>query len=646
MPPSVISCNHCKNKSSKWNRIRIPLGLAMLLLAGCAPSPKATLEASKDSLKQAVFEKALSRDLEQKLNLYSQNLDEKLEDEIGKEHVNNLTPGFSGYGISGDRVYIKETKIDYSFPGEQVFAPAAFKRKYLIINSKWTIQTVKFSPPKKYSEGDYTQKSTITISVKPSYSMRFAYGMTVHMLTPGNFNTLTDSKRENWTQQCATQLPFGESDHAIAIAAKPEEILPQREMERELYQLKLNVDAFELHEDVFFNTHSKQWELKEQTQLKQLRPIPQHNLQEGTPVPQGFRAITLTKDGEKQELILGADDCEIVEKLNSGMFYINGKWVDREIYQQTQKLTSILKQFKGKSFSWTAMRELAQNIRENEKAAPKLKANAIAILEYTLQKQIELDRSNKKNMEAFVLELQHPDFNIIGAEQTADMIKKCQNNVDRLKAAAEEELKKQEEENRKRIAADIAKSKAYLTDLLEKLKKIKELLPEKIATAHDIAKESGLFEEDDFKKQFNILLHLHGVNRKHPRAIEELHRNNWVIGDYSLRIACRSCGGKGKALCRNCRNSGICPICKGAGSRERRVPSQHGFDFHVTRVSCPSECTYCEGQKKICIRCQGTGGYINRKVLQEAIPAETARTIERLDLYITKAEKELEKLKK
>ena len=643
----TVSCYHCNNKKAKWTKIRLITGLGMLLLAGCAPSPKETLEASKDNLKQAVLEKALDRVLEQKLDMFSQNIDKELEKEFGEKHVKNLTPGFVIYGTSGNRICIKETEIDRSVPWKQNFSPASFRRKYFIMNYKWTIQDIKFSPPKKYSEGDYTQKSTITISVKPSYSMKFSYGMTVHMLTPSNFDTMADYRQQNWETQCEKQLPFGEDDHVIALSAKPHSVHSQQEVAKILYILKMNIDIFDLREDVFFNTQTKQWELKEPAQLKQLRPIPQHHSQDQPPVPQGFKMITLTKDGDSQELLLHARDCEIVEKINSGMIYVNEKWVDRENYLQTQKLSSHLEQCREKSFSWHVMRKLAQSIRENEKADSKTKADAIAVLQYTLQKQIELNCANKKSMESFVLELQHPDFNVIGTEKTAGMIKECQDNINRLEAEEKQRREAQEEETKERIAAEKAEKKAYLTARLNHLKKLKEQVPEKFVNVRSIAKELELFKKEDFAKQYDVLLLLYGLTRKNPRAMQTLIQNNWEVTDYNLRIDCRSCRGRGKASCRACKNSGTCSMCKGTGRRTHYNASlDRDSEIHTTEVSCPQECTYCEGQRKICLSCRGNGGYINRKVLQKAVTTETEKMLELIDLYITRTEEELEQLKK
>ena len=235
----------------------------------------------------------------------------------------------------------------------------------------------------------------------------------------------------------------------------------------------------------------------------------------------------------------------------------------------------------------------------------------------------------------FSEELKHPNYGIIGADTLASMQETCLQNIARL-----------EKEEKKKLAEKRAASRDLLTAYRKGLTELKELAENNFAGSKNIVRKLGLMEKRDFEAQYRLLLQLHELNRQIPRGMDDLIANNWEIGNYELRIPCRSCSSKGKASCGFCRNSGICPTCKGSGRRTKYNTSLNGghFSSETTEVACPEKCTYCNGQQNICTSCRGKTGFLNKKTVKQAVKIETAKLITLIESYISQTDQQLESL--
>ena len=116
-----------------------------------------------------------------------------------------------------------------------------------------------------------------------------------------------------------------------------------------------------------------------------------------------------------------------------------------------------------------------------------------------------------------------------------------------------------------------------------------------------LAQELMMQDDKEFLQYYQRLRRLHLLNGKNPEEIAVLVKNQWDLDGYDLRTVCVRCKGKGSEPCSYCKNTGVCQICKGAGTR---IKYETNADFSSTKhqVECPKECAYCDGQKKTCSR--------------------------------------------
>lgn len=227
-------------------------------------------------------------------------------------------------------------------------------------------------------------------------------------------------------------------------------------------------------------------------------------------------------------------------------------------------------------------------------------------------------------------------------------------------------LKKDGLEQKLYLRADDRETiKEGVTKLREKLELLKNSIAPFQNESDKFVAELKFFPDGELVRHYERLKELNSVKSGSREAFRKLVKNQWHIGEHDLRLVCNSCDGSGKRKCNDCKNTGICQICNGTGVRiftdttYRRKNAVHGKSQWVTRngveilerpkvlrpvetkreVPCAKECPSCNGQRKLCLRCNGQTGFLNRKGLDEAIEKERDALLAEIDRIIAEIDR-------
>lgn len=571
--------------------------LAMFLLAGCGgEQEKKLLEQQKDDLRKAAID-ALFCD-------------------SAKDNQDN--EGVVFYGRSGEELtvinggFVAHTDLPSYTGSPHEFVPVTFGRTYNIMRMKIYIplDKVQFNPIQKTNKPPYTHRTTMVFTAAKQELVQEAdvFGLTIQTLVPEGFGDWDKEQKEEWVKKNRSRLPADDCDHAIVIDKTP---FPD------------SSETITKTIDILFNAQTKQWELKNREKIESLRPLPKYDANKAEALRRegGFTPITATFRKDKPVLYLQNADCEIIRKLNDGQILVNGKWVNAEVYRQTQKLAEAVPQIQStRAADWPKIERFAADIASSPLAENRAQA-ADQMAEW-IRREIQSAARDKSRQEFIIRKLQLDSFNVLDNETREKLAGLCRQNIENRNA-----------EERARIAA----GKASLEKTRDGLKAMQSSVRTSFDTVLEQAKALDLQNNSDFLRQYNLLRALIMLKKQDRTEIGNLVRNQWQIGGYDLRTICRRCAGKGKEPCTYCKNTGVCRICNGSGTRTKYTTNA---DLSSTpyQASCPRECTYCGGQKKPCKSCRGMTGFLNKAATGDAIEKEKDNFCAWIDTLIAKIE--------
>ena len=572
--------------------------LAMFLLAGCGgEQEKKLLEQQKDDLRKAAIDALFC--------------DSAKDNQDNEGVVSYGWPGEELTIINGGFVAHPDLPSDTGVPHE--FVPVTFGRTYNIMRMKIYIplDKIQFNPIQKTNKPPYTHRTTMvfTAAKQELVQKENVFGLTIQALVPEGFGDWDKEQKEEWVKKNRSRLPADDCDHAIVIDKTP---FPDSSDET----ITKNVD-------ILFNSKTKQWELKNREKIESLLPLPKYDPKKAEALRRegGFTPITATFRKDKPVLYLQNADCEIIRKLNDGQILVNGKWVNAEVYWQTQKLAEVVPQIQStRAADWPKLERFAADIANSPLAENR--AQAAAQMAEWIRKEIRAAAQDKPRQEFIISKLQLDCFNILDRETRENLAGMCKQNIENRNAA-----------ERTRIAA----GKASLEKTRDGLKEMKNSVRINFNTVLGEAKALDLLNDPEFVRQYNLIRSLILLKKQNRTELSKLVQNHRQIGEYDLRSICRRCVGKGKEPCTYCKNTGVCRICKGTGTR---IKYETNADLSSTahQVECPAECTYCNGQKKPCKICLGLTGFLNEAATADAIEKEKSKFCAWIDTLIAMTE--------
>ncbi len=538
------------------------------VLTGCGPDPSAQLEQDSAAIiRQAIVVK------------------------LNEEIANNY--GNQSFLLAPGKLLLVSPGVNQAvnLAGQETFKPLEIisaARRYGATKVICNPVGLSSSRIRKKKNNDYPYQVKLTISVDVTYEMYENFsGVPVHAVTPPDWAAWSSEKKTEFIQELYSKLAPAEFDYQ-KIA---EESSGNSEVIRDNWSF-----------DAVWNQSRGHWELEGDQKLEVDAPAP-------TWPSARESAAALRRHFESENLVayqgtyFSADDVELAKKLDAGLVYVNGKWMDPKIIAAAQGFSAALSAWNtNHNFS-----DLEKMLRELRRLADsELYATAAQLSIDGLLHSIEWmeKNENKKSLERLAGYMrENASLSAITPEKILARIETAQKNVD--------------EKIRVRYQATLRKVLAETTELQERCRELDALL-QKFSPALLLDRDKE--ELNLFRPYFplNSSLKTYLVYLAILKGNREVIREFWksVGPQFSgLYQTCSKCNGQGEQVCRMCNGTGVCPQCRGTGRRTIKNP-----DGSYSTVSCSRRCPFCP-RSPVCSSCRGLGIVFTRARVQQSVAA-------------------------
>ena len=557
----------------------------ILLLSGCSDDPATQLE--QDSGK--IVEQAIIKELNKQIEVSYGNL------------AFLLAPQEIMLVSSGVNQAMNDSGTDSFKPLEII----TVSRKYTASKISYKVLRVNSSQVRKRKDPNYPYQAKLTISVDIIYEEYHAFsGFPLHAVIPADWEKWNPRKQASFVQKLYSKLPPAEFDYRVIAAAPVSNTMRDN----------LNVEAV-------WNKACEQWEISGTTEAETAVNAPPPSWQ-GTEKDENAIKQYLASQGfvAYRNRNFQPADLEIVQKLERGLIYSNGKWQDPRVLEATKAFHTALERWnKSRAFPDLALmlKELnrlsdTESFSDYAQLATAGRLGAIKTME---------QRKDEKFLEQLSFTLKNnSSFAAILPEKVQEAIDEAQKHI-----------------NQQKLAQLKGKIKGILTEQIKLQNILKTFAPTEIT----FSSFAGLNELQSYAntnesvKNYLVLL---GLVHNRPDLIG----NRKVLSQQlfvDLLQDCRKCAGKGKIVCSSCKGSGVCRICGGIGRKTITTFDPHNRHRLVERsVSCPRKCILCPANST-CSSCSGTGTITLKNRAKR-------RMIDYYDKIMTDLNEEIEKQQK
>lgn len=563
----------------------------LLLLSGCGNDPAAQLE--QDSGK--IVEQAIIKEL-----------NKQIEASYGNQSF-LLEPRKLMLVSSGVNQAVNSSGSDSFKPLEIIMVA----RKYNASKIACEVVGVSSSQVRKKKNSNYPYQAKLTISVNITFEEYHDFsGFPLHAVIPADWGKWNPRKQAGFVRELYSKLPPAEFDYRV-IAETP---AANTETMRDNWNI-----------EVVWNKAGEQWEISGTTETEAVVNAP----------PPSWQGTEKDKNAIKQYLAsqgfvayrnrnFQPADLEIVQKLEQGLIYSNGRWQDPRVLEATEAFHTALERWnKSRAFPDLALMLKELNRLSDTESFPDYAQLATAGLLGAI-KTMEQRRDEKFLEQLSFTMKNNSSFAAISPEKVQEAIDEAQKHINQQKQA---QIK--------------GKIKGILTEQIELQNILKTFAPTEITFSSfaGINELQAYANTNESVKNYLVLL---GLVHNRPDLIG----NRKVLSQQlfvDLLQDCRKCAGKGKIVCSSCKDSGVCQICGGSG---RKTITTLAFDsrrgFVKSTVSCPRKCRLCPANPT-CSSCSGTGTITLKSRAKKRMIDYYDKIMTDLNEDIEKQQKELEK---
>lgn len=545
----------------------------ILLLSGCGDDSIAPLERDSGKIAKQAIIKELNKQIE-------------------------TSYGNQAFLLTPQKIMIVSSGVNQAVnsSGSNLFSPLeviSVARKYNASQIAYDVVGVSSSQVRKKKDSQYPYQAKLTISVNITYEeYRNFSGLPLRAVIPMDWVGWDSQKRESFVKELYSKLPPAEFDYKV-IAETPGS-------NTETMRDNWNVE-------VVWNQNTKQWEISGATEAATTVNAP----------PPPWQGTAKNKNA----------NLELVQKLERGLIYSNGKWVELRIVQAMKTFYIALERWnRNRDFPDLTQMMKELNLLSGTEAFPNYAQLATAGVLAAIKSMEQ--RKDEKSLEKLSLMMKSdPTFAAISSEELQNTLNEAKKNVQQWK----DKINQQKQEKIKDILAE----KINLQDIL------KTFAPTKITFSSfaGLNELQAYAKTNENVKNYQALL---GLVYDRPGLIG----NRDILSQQlfvDLLQDCRKCHGTGKIVCSVCKGSGVCYICHGSGYKTITTFASDGRrGFVEERVPCPTKCRWCPADPT-CASCSGTGKIILKRRAQGRMIDYYNKIMADLNEDIEKLQKELEK---
>lgn len=583
--------------------------LALFLFTGCGPSPQERLKAEREQLRTAAVE-----------TLFAEKT--------------ARAPDMTAYVVPGKELIQISRGVKRCSDASQNFELMTCHASYHVSRLKVSSEIFP-GHIKEYDQPPYSHRAIFQLNVRYSGTEKTPDaipGMEFHAWTPENYTKLNVQQKKTMKEHLTAAADFS-MDHAVVLHCAAQKKLAEKNETRDF--------------EILYNSKKRKWELAKAKKMPSTPPPPEYleSQIEQFMMQKNFRKFEAESSGGKKVFWFSEKDGDAAA---NGLVKLNGTWRQAEPVKQTVFLQKCIADWKKQSkISFRDLEHFLAQIKrsplaDDREQAIRLAENAMLNVFINYRDDMTVQNMNRV---IFLLEF----LNSNSAAEVLD----------------------------RRTLAEIAQQKiASIDTCLSSLRQLyaKEFML--LKTLLNSATDSNNWNA--FKKKFFDLSSLNFPGYypwKNPlRKIEDIkdltgnnktalqcqdtfvridmlkkvvdgdeHMTRYILKNaaafapYFPIMGCTACQGRGKKNCSQCKNSGICALCGGKGTRFVTQKQKQGW---VTRdvkvqIQCNEACTHCERQTVSCPACSGAGIALNKSLYKETFTKELTRLRGNIDKVIS-----------